>query len=562
MREMKFSKVYLLSQEEKRAFSMAFGPEVTVIQAGNGFGKSALLKSLYDTFGAEPHRVDQPWRNANVISAVDFEIDGERRTILKFSGTYTVFDSAGFRIFQTASVTRDLGPFLADLLDFRLLMKDRTEETIVPPPAYAFAPFYVDQDSSWSNAWKSFRRMFLPRSPASLADYHSGLKPNAYYVAQAARDGVSERLRDAEGHRQGLVDALGHLRQIEPETAVFFDLDDFRAETDNLLAESRSLYDQQILYREKLSQVIETKSLWDAQVAVTRAALAEVDAVFESAVGHPVDVECPSCGEHYSNDIAARFGIAADAEALIQVLHDGQEQQRIHEVQIGKLRNDVDGVVTALARVQSALGVRRNELSLGEVVAAEGRNAATRILRDRVQDVDGSIGSFTSEIGELSKQMRSCVDRRRTDAIKGYFSNKLTEFAGRLDVRVGDARSRSISSTEYARGSEGPRGLAAYYYAFLHTTREYGSSAFCPMVIDAPNQQGQDAVHLPAIMSFLVKCRPPGSQLILGVEDAIGIEGADAKIVSVGKQRNQLLSEEMFEEVGEHLRPYIAQLVG
>jgi predicted ATPase len=36
---------------------MAFVPGVTVIQAANGFGKSALLKSLYDTFGAEPHRI-------------------------------------------------------------------------------------------------------------------------------------------------------------------------------------------------------------------------------------------------------------------------------------------------------------------------------------------------------------------------------------------------------------------------------------------------------------------------------------------------------------------------
>ena len=56
---MRFNRVYLLSQEERRALTMEFNEGATVLRAGNGFGKSALLKSLYDTFGAEPHRIDQ-----------------------------------------------------------------------------------------------------------------------------------------------------------------------------------------------------------------------------------------------------------------------------------------------------------------------------------------------------------------------------------------------------------------------------------------------------------------------------------------------------------------------
>ena len=32
---------------------MEFGPDATVLAAANGFGKSALIKNLYDTFGAD-----------------------------------------------------------------------------------------------------------------------------------------------------------------------------------------------------------------------------------------------------------------------------------------------------------------------------------------------------------------------------------------------------------------------------------------------------------------------------------------------------------------------------
>ncbi len=558
---MRFNRVYLLSHEERRALTMEFHAGATVLRAGNGFGKSALLKSLYDTFGAEPHRIDQSWRNANVISAVEFEVDGQLRTIMKFAGTYTVFDESGQRTFQTTSVTHGLAPFLADLLDFRLLMTDQREQVLVPPPAYAFAPFYLDQDKSWSSAWEPFRNMYLPRSAATLADYHSGLKPNAYYVAQAEKDRLAVGLRNAEVRLRGLIEAVEHLRAVEPETAIYFNLEDFEAETANLLAESARLFDQQLAHRAKLSELVDTRALWLAQIQVTRAALSEFDEVFRSAAGHPIDVECPTCGEHYTNDIAARFNIAADTEALIGVLRHAQEQQGRLDKQIEAVRRDVGEIEVAVSRVRAVLSTRKNDLTFEEVVAAEGRNAATRVLRERVKEVEGEIGAFGSQMDERAAEMRMSLDRKRSRTIKDFFSARFVSFAQELDVRVGDDRSASISTTTHARGSEGPRGLAAYDYAFLHTAREFGSSVFCPLVIDAPNQQGQDAQHLPAIISFLVERRPSGAQLILGVEEAVGIAGNEARIVNVGVRKNQLLSDAQFEAVSEHLRPYLAQLV-
>jgi prefoldin subunit 5 len=446
-------------------------------------------------------------------------VDGQLRTIMKFAGTYTVFDESGQRTFQTTSVTHGLAPFLADLLDFRLLMTDQREQVLVPPPAYAFAPFYLDQDKSWSSAWEPFRNMYLPRSAATLADYHSGLKPNAYYVAQAEKDRLAVGLRNAEVRLRGLIEAVEHLRAVEPETAIYFNLEDFEAETANLLAESARLFDQQLAHRAKLSELVDTRALWLAQIQVTRAALSEFDEVFRSAAGHPIDVECPTCGEHYTNDIAARFNIAADTEALIGVLRHAQEQQGRLDKQIEAVRRDVGEIEVAISRVRAVLSTRKNDLTFEEVVAAEGRNAATRVLRERVKEVEGEIGAFGSQMDERAAEMRMSLDRKRSRTIKDFFSARFVSFAQELDVRVGDDRSASISTTTHARGSEGPRGLAAYDYAFLHTAREFGSSVFCPLVIDAPNQQGQDAQHLPAIISFLVERRPSGAQLILGVED-------------------------------------------
>ncbi len=561
MHTMKFLRIFLLSNEERRGLEVTFSPDATVICGRNGFGKSAILKSLYDAFGAEPHKVDRSWRDANVITAVEFMIDGKRYSILKFAGTYTVFDSNDQRIFHTASVMQELAPYLAELLDFRLLMADQRGDTVVPPPAYAFAPYYVDQDNSWSEAWVPFTKMFLPKSASALADYHLGLKPNAYYVALAERTQTQQQLKQVQVRMDGLSDAADHLRQIEPDTSVYFDLTDFKAETDLLLAEARRLQDAQTDHRSKLVELEDERALWTANISVTRGALREAETVFASAVGHSEEVQCPTCGEHYHNDITARFDMAADTEALVAAHHSALAELRAVDAALEKRRSALEEIARATERVQALLAPRGTGLDLGQVIAAEGRNAATRALRSQIEGMQQEIGMLSTRYRELSEDMRKTQDRKRAKLIRDTFASDLTRLALQLDVRVGDVRTGPISSMSFARGSEGPRGIATYFYACLNTIWKFGSGTFCPIVVDAPNQQGQDDKHLPAIIKMLLSQRPKGTQLILGVEEPLGLDGSGAEVIRVGERRNQLLREADHEAVSERLKPLLAQLV-
>ena len=208
----------------------------------------------------------------------------------------------------------------------------------------------------------------------------------------------------------------------------------------------------------------------------------------------------PECGEHYSNDITAHFKIAADGDTLTAVALNAQQEVRKIEIEIENAQSNLTAVAEAIVRVNAVLSARRHDISLGDVVAAEGRNSATRVLRSRIDEADAKIGQLTARIDEMAAEMKKALDRRRSRTIKTFFDNQLDRAAGRLDVGLDG--SGSIASPPRARGSEGPRGLAAYYYALLHTIREFGSATFCPIVVDAPKQQGQDRQHLPAIIKI------------------------------------------------------------
>ena len=53
MAQMKFSTLSLLSQKERRGLQIDFSAPATVLVAGAGFGKSAILKSLYEGTGCQ-----------------------------------------------------------------------------------------------------------------------------------------------------------------------------------------------------------------------------------------------------------------------------------------------------------------------------------------------------------------------------------------------------------------------------------------------------------------------------------------------------------------------------
>ena len=89
--------------------------------------------------------------------------------------------------------------------------------------------------------------------------------------------------------------------------------------------------------------------------------------------------------------------------------------------------------------------------------------------------------------------------------------------------------------------------------------KRYSTSAFCPIVVDTPVQQDQDRANAARMIDFCLSQAPTGSQLILGT---VGLHGVkyDGHVIKTDK-KNKLLKPELFEEVGEILKPYYAQLL-
>lgn len=560
MEHMRFTRLSLLSNKERRGLQIDLSAPSTVLIAGNGFGKSAILKSLYDALGAKPPKIDETWRNAAVITLLEFSVAGRNYSALKVGDTYTVQDEAKKVLICTTRVVSELAPFMADLLAFKLVLADKKDEIKVPPPSYIFAPFYVDQDVSWQKAWSSFKDLpMFSNYSKSLSEYHSGLRPNTYYEAKAERDRTRTELANIEAERRAVDNALKKIRDSMPTIPLTVDLQAFEAETEILLRESRDLHHAQAKYRIDLGAISEEFHLWSEHVAVVETALGELDSSFRDALAESPEVECPMCGQHYSNHIADQFELVADKDELIQALQLGRQQMNELHRRAADQRAKINDVELAIQRVSSVLAVRREDVSLHDVVSAEGRNEAQRVLLERMSSLDVDVGQKQRQIDEQEQLMGAAESSKRKKVITKYFDAKLDQFALALDVELPPTKRNRIQGLDIGRGSEGPRAQAAYYYAFLQTVREHGSAVFCPIVIDAPNQQGQDRGHLQQIMQFLLTASPDDAQVIIGSEAIYAAHGANA--IDVTHKKRQVLREDSFDQSLEHIRPYLTQSI-
>ncbi|MGV7218609.1 hypothetical protein [Bradyrhizobium sp. UFLA05-112] len=188
MKSLRFQKLYLCSELEKSARIATFDPNTTVVLGENDTGKSCLIKSIYAAFGADAYKVSPSWQSLKVDLLLDFTVNEDAYRILRTGSFFGLFDRKGQMIWEASGVTGGVAPRLAELLDFRLTLQDRNGDQVVPPPAYCFLPFYIDQDIGWLKTWSSFARLQMFEGyKHDVSYFHAGLLPNEYYVAKGSK---------------------------------------------------------------------------------------------------------------------------------------------------------------------------------------------------------------------------------------------------------------------------------------------------------------------------------------------------------------------------------------
>ncbi len=545
MKHLRISEILILSDRERKGRRETFDPVRTLIFGANQTGKSALIKSIYQTFGAEPAKQHPRWKSAEVKTVVKFSVDDANYQILRDSSYFAIFSGDGTFLKSFTRVTTELAPYLASLLDFGLILPSREEEPQTPPPAFFFLPFYVDQDASWQNPWSAFDRLYQYYAwKEALVDYHTGVKGNDYYRVSAEYITKRREAQEAIGAERGVANVIRRLER--DSTATVFSLDSvaFSERIQRMIGESQTLADSEGELRVELSRLNAERALQSNRLEIAERALGEISKDFRFlSQMHTDSVECPTCGNQYANDFAARFAIATDEDRVAEFIAHLRAEIRRLDSEIEKVYANYSVAKEQATRIQEIMQEAHGEVTLQTVIESEGRRAADNLLTGQLNVMRQARAQAESEAERLKGEL-DALDKRaaavRDKRLEQYDQN-LRKNLEALDVRAyTQTVFQTLTPSIFETGSATPRALLAYQFAILWLIFEHSPATVCPVVIDSPNQQGQDAVHLPQVLEFISKNQPDGAQLILGIENDLGLQLGGKRISTPGEKYSLL----------------------
>lgn len=129
-----------------------------------------------------------------------------------------------------------------------------------------------------------------------------------------------------------------------------------------------------------------------------------------------------------------------------------------------------------------------------------------------------SIDAVVLTIDALETEMNELRSLKRTKAILTDFREHYAASRIALQLHPVPTKNMQLPSRPSLSGSGGPRSILAYYAAIWRTVQGRSGTYDVPVVIDSPNQQAQDDLNLPAVLSFIAENMPTGLQLIVGPE--------------------------------------------
>ena len=520
-------------------------------------GKSSLIKSIYQAFGAEPAKQHPRWKAAEVKTLVRFNVDSQRFQILRDGSYFALFNGEGTFIKSFTRVSTELGPYLASILDFGLILASRDNDPQIPTPAYIFLPFYIDQDASWQNAWSAFDKLYQYYPwKESLVDYHTGIKNNAYY--QTAADYINKRAttQEALGAERGVSNVIRRLERDSDATVFSLDPKSFSDRIQRMLGESQTLADTESELRVSLAKLNAERALHATRLDIAQRALGEISQDFKFLSHLQTDeVACPTCGNHYDNDFVARFSIASDEDKVAEFIAHLTAEIRRLDAEIAEVYANYSIAQDQANKIQSILSETQGEVTLQSVIESEGRRAADNLLAGQLEtlkqarlEVETQATNLKEELDGLDRKAAS-TRRERLDEYARYLRKNFLL----LDVKAySDVVFETLTPSLFETGSTLPRALLAYQFAILLLISEHSPATMCPIVIDSPNQQGQDGEHLPQILKFIAENQPPNTQLILGIENDTGVE-LGGKRINTPSEKYSLLQSGQYDSVHEEI---------
>lgn len=557
MKTFLFESICLISSKEKKAREIIFHPKKNLVVGRNHTGKSSLIKNLFLTLGAKPQGVLDKW-SSDTISVVYFAINDVKYHVLHHNGKRALFNTNNVLI-AAMDTHREWAELFAEITGFNLILTDKFSKSVTADPKCFFLLFYINQDGSWGPGWDTFPGMQQYKSPvSSILDYFTGIKPPRYYEINSEKSQLQQKLEDFQREKVFLGKARNRFDKSFSITGPKLQPGNFELEIEQLTGEVNELNNKQEVLRESVVKGGELVHTIQLQIELANSTLANYDKDITYIVTNDERLECPTCGTRHTHSFLDALVYADDARSLRELVVQLHSDAEVAAQQYLNSKNELNELDAQYERINSILNTREGDLKFEDVVASMGAEKAFKAFSDEAAAIEQNIGEHALSIQALAQELKKLIDRKRSGEIINNFRETYRVSLSGLNMPILDTSKFKLSSRPAISGSGGPRSLLAYYSAVWSACFSRIATFSVPIVIDSPNQQGQDDINLPTILRFIAKGLPQSSQIILCSE--IDVQQSFDNVMLLDKPYSLLLEEE-YEFVKSFVNPLFDKML-
>lgn len=506
MAQLRFTQIIIISKENKSSNLFQFSPKKNLITADdNGCGKSTLIKSILWTFGCESI-FDDNWKSQNVSCLLNFEIDEKSHQIYRENNS--IYYASENKKLQFSNITGDYANFFGELVGFNPLLINKGGEMVVPPPAFYFLPFYINQDIGWIDTWNGFNNLTkFPNSwKNNLIKFFAGYTTLEYFQLEAEIVQLKKEERLSKDKIKQLNGLETIIQENLPSHNFSFDESEF-TDIENELQQLDELLRQEAEWAKQLSQYNSNKYFLKNQSKYIEQAILSLEEDYLFATEYlENEVKCPTCGILHHNSVFNRASILADKQKMIKEKNHLDALISQQQMEIQAIRQKSKEIKDKIKYINIKYQLQ-NESFDNYLIGMTPRVINKSILQIKMQE-NNIIAENNHNQNQL-KNKKDYIVKSRKKIVDDSFYQIMHQIKNDLNIHsLNLGKVKTPLDCKKLRESGGgsadkTRAILAYRLAIYKLIAHAQSIALAPLLIDTPNQHEQDKNNYDSIIKYL-----------------------------------------------------------
>lgn len=556
MKRLILKKLIVISQSESRSLEVSFEKGLNIILGNNKTGKSSIIKSIFFTLGCELKKAESDWKKLISTYLLFWDYGNRSFCVCREGKHFRIFELQDDKFVEIINTFKfsTYSNCLMDILEINLpcISTHGEQSNVTPPIIFRFQ--YIDQDEGWSKIADSFNKVsYIKDWKGNSNKYVCGYMDETYYELKTQitefilqRD---EKIKERD-YNQGLISHIAS-SIIQPDGAE--SIEKISAKIDELLLKAEELKKEDYSIKNEIA-VLENELFIDQhKKKLLEQNLLETQKDIEFAVNKEETLVCPVCGMTYSNSLDDQLNITSDyvhCEKLISEL-ENELSDTINK--LSEFQQKRQEIFSEIQLANSEILRSKELLSYSSFYKNKGQCEIYESCKSLVNSVQTEIDSLVSKITTLNGEIEKKKSRKRSNEIKNKIIAFCQVLADKINVPKTFIKLKDFVQVIDRTGSETPRLVYMYQTALYLYNLERSHNPFNFLVIDTPNQQGQDEDNLGSIFKSLEMFLSDDGQVIVGTERSTGLENK-ANNVIVLKEKRRCLKDSNFQSHLELLK--------